>query len=81
MSLEYAAARAAEISVLQCGQMQTATRHPSIETPNNKQILSQRKGNGSSRPSTYTDHFMDAHPAGFDSLTKRAHPFHNFLVG
>src|SRR3977135_3261574 len=36
MLLEYAAAVAAVISALQCGQMRTATVHLSVRTPNNK---------------------------------------------
>src|ERR1700731_4875106 len=43
ISLEYATARAAGISALQCGQMRTATRHPSVGTPNNKRMGRQRK--------------------------------------
>jgi hypothetical protein len=40
---EYAATFAAVISVLQCGQMRTATAHLSFGTPNNKRNRIKKK--------------------------------------
>src|SRR5258707_11896430 len=43
MLLEYAAAIAAVISALQCGQMRTATVHLPVRTPNNKRNHTAKK--------------------------------------
>jgi hypothetical protein len=43
MLLEYAAAFAAEISVLQCGQMRTATAHLSVRASNNRRNQAVKK--------------------------------------
>lgn len=49
MLLENAAAFAAEISVLQCGQIRTATAHLSIQTPYNKRNDARMKRESSER--------------------------------